>query len=190
MELLLTISQKVYTSMYKAIVICTTPNTEKWLNNLMSTLHGYSNYPIVVLSDFTYELGKINFIHKHTDITEFFLLQDSIEIKDPSIFDKGFNFSGSVAWDAGLKSYLGKYRRIILDQCHIPLPKTKMDTVVFEETFNMEYLSKEKNGWTLHEDFCHSDKFEEKFGRLNMILEDQYLKKYKGCWSRDMVPQE
>lgn len=171
----------------KAIVVCTTPKTTNWLNNLLTSFRGYDKFPIVILSDFTYELGKINFIHKMTCITEFFLLQDSLEIKDPSIFEKGFTYAGSVAWDAGLKSYLGKYRREILDKCHIPLPKTKMDSVVFEESFNYEYLAKEPKKWVLHDDFCHSTVFEEKLGRTNMVLEDEYLKKYKHIWNRDMV---
>jgi hypothetical protein len=173
--------------MPKAIVICTTPSTNDWLNNLLNSIDGYDKFPIIILSDYGYELGKINFIHKMTCITDFFLIQDSIEIKDPSIFEKGFNYTGSVAWDSGLKSYLGKYRREILDKCHIPLPKTKMDSVVFEETFNLEYLSNEPKKWILHDNFSRADKFETKFGRTNMVLEDEYLKKYKGTWCRAMV---
>lgn len=173
--------------MSKAIVICTTPKSTHWLHNLLDSFQGYDKFPIIILSDYGYELGKINFIHKHTDITEFFFLQDTIEIKNPSIFDKGFTFAGSVSWDSGFKSYLGKYRREILDKCTIPLPKSKMDSVVFEETFNWEYISKEPKGWTLHDDFSKRDVFEDKFGRKNMIIEDEYLKKYKGTWSRDMI---
>lgn len=176
--------------MNKAIVICTTPKSTHWLNNLIASFNGYDKYQILILSDFTYELGKINFIYNHTDITEFFFLQDTIEIKDPSIFEKGFNYGGSLAWDSGLKSYLGKYRREILAQCHIPLPKSKMDSVIFEETFNWEYISKEPKGWNLHEDFSRRDVFEEKFGRRNMVIEDEYLKKYKHIWNRDMVTEE
>lgn len=171
----------------KAIVICTTPKNTQWLHNLLNSFQGYDKFPIVILSDYGYELGKINWIHKTTCITEFFLLQDTTEIKDPSIFEKGFTYAGSVSWDSGLKSYLGKYRRLILDQCHIPLPKTKMDSVVFEESFNYEYLAKEPKKWILNENFSSSEKFEEKFGRVNMVLEDQYLKKFKHIWNRDMV---
>jgi hypothetical protein len=182
--------KKAYTFMSKAIVICTTPKTTDWLNNLLTSFKGYDKFPIVILSDYSYELGKINYIHKTTCITDFFLLQDSIEIKDPSIFEKGFAYSGSIAWDSSFKSYLGKYRREILDKCNIPTPKTKMDSVVFEETFNWEYISKEPKGWFLHDDFSKRDVFEDKFGRTNMVIEDEYLKKYKHIWNRDMVPQE
>lgn len=175
--------------MKQAIVIATTPSTYNWLNNLLSTLEGYHEYPIIVLSDYKYELGKINWVMEHTDYDEFFLLQDTCEVVDHSIFDMAFNqFKGrSVAVDPTFKSYIGKYRREVLSKMVVPIATSKAEAVTYEEDFNFAYLAKDPTTVHLTNDFCHSDTYLEKFDRLNMVIECPWLRKYKHIWNRDMI---
>ena len=75
--------------MKQAIVICTHENRKQWLHNLMDTLYGV-NYPIAIHENTRKRDGFEIAAIKHAideEIDEFVLLQDSIEIKDKSLFD-------------------------------------------------------------------------------------------------------
>ena len=54
------------------IVIATTPGREQWLQQCLASI----KHPVLVLSDFTFELGKINWIFNNTKIERFMFLQD------------------------------------------------------------------------------------------------------------------
>ena len=178
--------------MKQAIVIASTPQTSEALTNLIDSLKGYNKYPIIVLIDNTFELGKINYIYHSTDIDEFLLLHDSCEIKDLSLFDIVFeeHRGESVALSdcpCIFGCYLGKYRREVLAKMFIPLPKNKSEAVQYEVEFNKMYIDNEPNFTLLFNDLRDRQVFEEKFGRLNMKLENKYLIKYKGTWSPAMI---
>lgn len=171
--------------MKQAIVIATTPSPSDFLPNLLRSMEGYDKYPILVVSDYGYELGKIKFIYEHTDIEEFFLLQESCEIKDTKLFDMVFEkYKGkSVSVSPHLQSYLVKYRRAILDKMEIPVVKSKIESIEQEYEFNKQYKEKDSSLNILFPDLGDKDVFEEKFGRTNMVIENKYIKKYKGTWT-------
>ena len=83
--------------------------------------------------------------------------------------------------------FLGKYRREILNQMSIPLTKTKMEAVLQECAFNEAYSRLEPKMATIFNPLVNTTIFEEKFGRNNMILENDYIKKYKATWALNMV---
>jgi hypothetical protein len=177
--------------MNQAIVIATTPSSV-WLNLIRDSLKSYSKYPLIILSDYTYELGKIKYIYDHTDIDEFVFLHDTCVIKDLSLFDLCFEtYQGiSVAFSmcpVKFGMYLGKYRRDTLKRVEIPTPYSKIDSVKYEVSFNNAYCQAEPETVLLFNDFHDVPRFEEKNGRNNMVLENQYLKKYKGTWSMEMT---
>lgn len=172
--------------MRQAITICTTPTSYEKLNNLLITINGYDKYPIIILSDYSFEIGKIKQM-LNTDYDEFFLLQDTIEVKDPEIFEIVFSKQGkTVTLDPTMRSYLVKYQKTFLSTLDIPDAKTKLDSINIEDWLYHQHLA-DTTVHCLTDNFNKSDVFEEKFGRLNMVLENKWLKKYKSIWSRSQL---
>jgi len=176
--------------MKQVIVIGSTTRTKDWLQNCLNSFGNYNKYPIIVVVNDDFELGKLKWVYENTDIDEFFLLHDTVEIKDTSLFDLAFNYEGSFALSkqpVQMGMFLGKYRREILNKMIIPTTKTKMEAVMQECAFNQEYSILEAKMATIFKPLVNTDVFEEKFGRNNMVLENDYIKKYKGTWSLEMV---
>ena len=173
----------------QAIVIATTPTPSKWLPNLLKSLSGYDKYQIIIISNYGYEVGKLRWVVENTTLSEFVLLQDSCEIKDTRIFDLCFDKVGyTVTFDPKFRSYMGKWRREILERIGIPTAKTKMDAVRYEEDWaHIRYLSAERKKMHLFDGFSRSEIYEKKYGRTNMILENDYIKKYKAVWCRQQL---
>ena len=175
----------------QVIVIATTPSTSEPLSNLLNSMRGYDKYPIVILSDYSFEVGKINFVKENMpNIDEFVLLHDTCEVKNTKLFDLAFCNPLSVSFSASPQpfgAYLGKYQKKVLDLISIPSAKTKLDSVNFEETFNTEYIIKAKQIDTISNPLINRDVFVQKFGKRCMKLENEYLIKYKSYWSRSQV---
>lgn len=174
----------------QAIVICTTPTPSPWLPNLLNSLDGYDKYPVIIVSNYGYEVGKIRWVVENTTIDEFVLLHDSCEIKDTRLFDLCFKEVGyTVMFDPKFRSYMGKWRREVLERIGIPRTDTKEGSVSYEESWaNKIYLGNERKKKVLFkEGFSRSSIFEEKFGRNNMVLSNKYIKKWKGTWQRQQL---
>jgi hypothetical protein len=177
----------------EAIIICTTINRTDWLKNCLDSFKGYNKYPIITLminegkgrfADFIREIQKLPY-------DEFVLLQDSMEIKNPEVFDICFAEDKSVSLASTPEkfgNFHGKFIMSIFRECHIPEITSKEDDVVFEINFSKDYLSKCGKYVELC-DLAHTNNFEEKFGRLNMVTENDYIKKYKGSWTLEMARQ-
>lgn len=178
----------------QAIIICATTNRLDWLNNCLASFKDYNKYPIISLMvnngkgyipDFLREILKMN-------IEEFVLLQDSMEIKDASIFDICFelNKGKSVSLSntpVAFGSTHGKFLSSVLSKCSIPQLNNKYDDALYEVSFGLEYLKQCEGNAVALADLKHSDKFEYKFGRNNMVVENEWIKKYKGTWTIDMA---
>jgi hypothetical protein len=54
-------------------VVCTTPQREMWLKDCLESI---GDRPIMVLSDYSYEVCKLDFLVKHTKLERLLLLQD------------------------------------------------------------------------------------------------------------------
>lgn len=188
------------------VLAIVTHGNSKWLPNLLK----YNNFPIDVLIVWSgdkpkcnydmledkyngFEIGALKALMS-TPYNQFFLLQDSVEIKDHTFLNKAFGMKESYAlsdYPAPFGMYMGKYTREGLTRSgiqHIPTPKNKHQAVDLEVVFNNHYAT--RNPWILCEEPLRDNKngvFEEKFGRNNMILENKYIKKYKGSWSRSMI---
>lgn len=170
--------------MKQAIIIGSTTSSP-WLENCLKSFQGYDKYPIIVVINNDFEVGKILDVLKYTDLDEFFLFHDTVEIKDPSFITTAFNIEGGVSLcdhPTTFGMFIGKYRREILETMDIVPTLTKKDAVIAEMKFNQDYCSREPKLYTLFPDFQNTNIFEEKFGRKNMVLENEYLKKYKGTW--------
>lgn len=170
------------------IVVATTPGRENWLAQCLASI----KQPVLVLSDFTFELGKINWMFNNTKIQRFMFLQDSVVIKNQSLFDLLFKDKGSISLTndpAMYGMYLGVYERHILEKIEIPLPKTKAESIAYELSWTDNYCKAAKNVRLAFTDFSdsRSKRKEVLFGRENLVLENDFLIKYKGNWGQQVV---
>ena len=82
--------------------------------------------------------------------------------------------------------FLGKYRREVLNQVPLWIPTSKMQAVEAEMMWPALYAEVEFPAFIPHP--LHDGRnFVTKNGRLNMKLENDWLIKYKGTWSRAML---
>ena len=167
------------------VVVATTPGREQWLNQCLKSLGDRS---VLVLSDFTFELGKIRWMFSNTCVDRFMLLQDSVIVKDPKFFDMAFDYPRSVAVSqcpTVFGMYLGIYHRDTLAAAGMPQPKTKKEAIYYEMHWSNRYCSYEHVPVMFPEFNDHNAKGKtiELFGRNNLVLENDYLIKYKGTWS-------
>lgn len=170
------------------IVIATTPSRQDWLKQCLNSI----SKPVLVLSDFTFELGKINWIFNNTKIDRFMFLQDSIIIKDEKIFELLYEDKGSIALTNDpcmYGMYMGIYERHVLEKIHIPIPKSKAESIQYELTWTEAYCKAARNVRLAFTDLTDSraKRKEVIFGRENLVLENDFLIKYKGNWGQLVV---
>lgn len=170
------------------IVIATTPGRQDWLKQCLNSI----SKPVLVLSDFTFELGKINWIFNNTKIDRFMFLQDSIIIKDEKIFELLYEDKGSIALTNDpcmYGMYMGIYERHVLEKVDIPIPKSKAESIQYELTWTDAYCKAARNVRLAFTDLTDSraKRKEVIFGRENLVLENDFLIKYKGNWGQLVV---
>jgi hypothetical protein len=138
----------------------------------------------------TYELGALKWALDHTEFTDFMLLHSSTEVKDLGFLISLFG-EKSVCITERLGSYMGIYKREILEQMQIPNTPTKSSSVTEEGSFTAQYIIKAPHMVIDAPEILpmRSEKYVEKFGRNNMVIENNYLIKYKGCWAPDMIKE-
>ena len=170
------------------IVVATTPGRQDWLKQCLNSI----SKPVLVLSDFTFELGKINWIFNNTQIDRFMFLQDSIIIKDEKIFELLYEDKGSIALTNDpcmYGMYMGVYERHVLEKIDIPIPKSKAESIQYELTWTDAYCKAARNVRLAFTDLTDSraKRKEVIFGRENLVLENDFLIKYKGNWGQLVV---
>jgi hypothetical protein len=166
------------------IIIGTTPGRENWLAQCLTSI----NKPVMVLSDFTYELGKIKWIIENTKIEKFMFLQDSVVVKDHKLFEL-LEEDGSIALSSDpvpYGMYLGVYERKVLNKIDIPIPKNKKEAIDYEISWTQAYCSAAKRVRIAFDNLSDrsATRKEVVFGRENLVLENDYLIKYKGNWGQ------
>lgn len=216
-ELLHSFEPELDREIKQGIVVVTHEGNRKFFNNLMKSLEGVK-YPIYIVvngnkdkpyygkkiqdkyenvfvnEDDNYEIGALEIVLKNTDLDEIFLMQDTCEVLDQSLFStvfetlKGKSVALSVS-PCPFGMYLGKYKRNILRSMTYDIPTNKNEAVEMEMTFNQQYLSLDPKVVILWLDFVDNDNIVEKFGEKRMLIENKFIKKYKGCWSRAMIKE-
>lgn len=168
-------------SVNRAIIVITYDGSP-WIDECMASLEGVK-YPIDKCDGgSTFDpMGFYRAVEKGYD--EFVILHDTCVVKDIKLFDMLFDRPGHVAITMGFLMCLGKY--VTKDLPPLPAqPGSKRQAVEFEG----QYCSA-IHGSVLFPDFIESNTFVDKNGRNNMIIENDYLIKYKGFWSMDMVAE-
>lgn len=199
----------------KGIVVVTHPAGKDWLDNLLQNWQEWG-YPVNVIIneadmgealkywDYTnwnvrflpnpeggYETGALHQAMVYTQYKEIFLIHDTMEIKDPEIFKIAFEDYEGKSYALSnypdlFGMYLGKYRREPLEMAKPKGAKDKMESIEKETSFNQRYC-KHDEVVLCEQPLIDSNKFVKKFGRENMLLENDWVKKYKGTWNRWMV---
>lgn len=177
--------------MKKCIAIPTHKSTKLFFDDLIKSLDG-TKYHILVHENTDennqFEIGALRSAVSQ-GFDEIFLLPDTCLIKDVTIFDTCFdNLEGfSVSYAENFLSFIGKYRKIVIDEIGLPDVTDKWKAVEAESNWNKRYIFEEPFYVTLFPDFKDNDNFVEKHGRKNMILDNRFMTKFKGCWCPSMI---
>lgn len=170
--------------MKRGIVITTHKSTQPFLIDLLISLQD-CKYPIVIVyntdEDNQYEKRGLETGRDLFD--EFIYLHDTVIIKDQSIFDKLFVINGMISIAPNFLMYLGKYDSQKLREVSIPQVWDKHGAIAME--FWLRQVFPVPCFDPTFVDGNHT--FEDKHGRKNMKLENDFLIKYKSCWDISMV---
>jgi len=209
--------------MKRAILIVTWSGTTHYCLNLLRTLEDYKEYPLIVaindvenckdekflaylnthdievlpIEGNRWEMGALTAITALTSYDEFILIQDTLEVRNPSIFKTMFDFEDrSVSFGPGWLCYLGKYRRQVLNQVMIPICLTKVDAFYQEVRFGALYdivanVVEGQSPVILFPEWGNDNPLnwtDDMFGRRNLVLDNPYLIKRKGIEWYGMGP--
>ena len=165
------------------IVIGSSPDRQNWLSECSASI----NREHIAVVNTGFELGKIDWVIKNTKAKRFLFLQDSWVIKDDSFWELLENEEGSVCLTADpyyYGCYAGIYERRVIEQIGIPVIESKLDAIENEIAWHKDYVRIAGEPKVLFPDLTdkNATKTVEKNGRTNLVLENDYLVKYKGTW--------
>ena len=127
-------------------------------------------------------------VFNETDYEEICILNETTICKDNSIWDIIFKThkGQSVMLGENYLMFFGKYLRKHI----LPFPKvtTKQEDVLLgEDVWSKGYGRLPIEHIPIQPLYDNYSVYEEKNGRLNMVLENDYFKKYKGSWNLEMI---
>lgn len=144
----------------------------------------------VVRTPECWEVNALRAAVEQTDLDEMFFLQDTFELVNPqALADVAFvQYKGyACPVNNHFQCYAGKYRRSGLTRVNWPEVKTKADAVRNESDFNRHYLDREPAPrQNLFPEFRDSRHIVQKHGRANTVIENAYLRKWKGTWQANL----
>lgn len=172
------------------VVVSSAPGRGAWLSDCLSSI-GRGDITVCV-SRTGGELGAIRMIYEGTHWSRWLLLQDSCEVLDGGLFDLVDATPGSALLGPRPAMYMAVYEREILDRIGFPDVPAGVDRslAIQHETAWMdryEVAHRELRGASvpvLFPTFRDADAPRQvwRHGRLNLVLECPYLRKYKGTW--------
>jgi hypothetical protein len=171
------------------VVVATAPGREHWLNDCLKSM---PNIDVMVLSDFTFELGKIKWLRDNTTIDRFLLVQDSIIFKKESLIADLFATEGSVCLincPRRYGCYFGIYEMDVIRMMDVPTVSTKAESIRYEYEWNESYATNAGRVTIAFDDLLDSmaKGVVEHHGRPNLLIENDYVIKYKGDWGQRIV---
>jgi len=179
-----------------AIIVSTAPGMESWLDQCLKSLRPVRGIPVIIYRNTlgTCEGESLRQAALYTQYDEVIFLHDTMELLDPSLIDycfaenagKSIGFMGGI--DFGMNS--GKFKPAVLRQMRetvLRVPKDKQESADMELEFGAEYQRYEPEAFVMPDPLLDRPVFERRFGRVNMVLENRYLRKWKACWNRQLV---
>lgn len=163
------------------IVIGATPDGSGWLDGLLATVE--TDYPVRVCETWDFELSAIAAGARWA--TEFVLLPYSSEVKDNALWDIVFKQLEGVSVSLSqtpmaFGMYLGKYRADQVERVGCPKVTDKVQAVVQEGLWTVRYAA--AGPYRALGDLADTERFVEREGRTNMVVENQWLRRFKSCW--------
>jgi hypothetical protein len=165
------------------VVIGSSLGRESWLADCSASI----NRNHIAVISFGFELAKIGWVMDNTNADRFLFLQDSWVVKDESFWDLLDDTSGSVALTADpyfFGCYAGIYERSVIEQIGVPQIKTKREAIDSEIAWHKSYVEVAGEPVVLFPDLtdAKATRQVERHGRINLLLENDYIAKYKGTW--------
>lgn len=160
-----------------------------WLERCLNSIP--SNLPLYVVRDGHYECAALRSIMEKTKLDRWLFLQDSCMVKDPSWIYEHWNEDTSIGLiqePSLYGSYLGWWRRSILEQCHIPNTHDKLSAVLAEMELPKEYSSRDPSAYTLWPELNIQNANQElmfvgtEHARWTRRYENNFLVKNKSSW--------
>jgi len=185
--------------MKQIIYVASTPGRIDFLTNFLQSVKNYDGkYPIFIES--CYHYGWFDFATDH-EYDEILFLHDSVEIKDYSLFDLVFDTYRGLSVSFTDKPYfimgLGKFLRKPYLESSFYTNNAYEDYGPHEFSFGPDYVKHDggRIPVVLFPDFLEEEqmqhgkrpRYERKFNRLNLVMENKYIKKYKGHWTANMI---
>ena len=164
-------------------VIGSSPDRQAWLADCSASL-GREHIAVV---SYGYELAKIAWVMENTSVDRFFFLQDSWQVKTPAFWDLLDQFEGSVALTRDpyfFGCYAGVYERSVVDRIGTPVVKDKQDSILLEIDWHRRYVEASVEPTVLFPELTDKNAagVVVKHGRENLVLENEFVRKFKGTW--------
>lgn len=167
------------------VFVGTSSGRDEWLRQFQRSMY---QRPFTVVGDeASWELGKIKWIYENTQCERFLFLHDSIEVKDHQFFQLIDRSVGSVAICSDpvpFGMFLGVYERSVLARVRLWQPHSQYESVKAELLWTSLYTHTAEKVSVLFPEFAdrNATRIVHKFGRNNLLLENKYLRKFKGTW--------
>jgi hypothetical protein len=160
----------------------------KWLIPLLQSIN--TEYPVVITNHTGSEwcMGAIQQTCQRLDYDEIVFLNESMVIKDNAVWDILFkDYAGqSVMLGERFLMFFGKFRRQQVDKLTFPTVRNKIDDVLLGEgQWCRQYM--ELGEYVELQPLADGNRFTEKHGRTNMVLENDYFIKWKGSWDMETL---
>jgi hypothetical protein len=165
------------------VVVGSSPDREHWLADCSGSIK--REHIAVVNTGF--ELGKISWVINNTNAERFLFLQDSWLIKDEGFWNLLDEHSGSVAINSDpyyFGCYTGVYERWVIDEIGVPFMRDKREAIKNEIDWHKSYVEVAGEPPVLFPDLTdkNSTGIVDRHSRMNLVLENDYIAKYKGTW--------
>jgi hypothetical protein len=165
------------------VVIGSSPDRQKWLADCSGSI----KRDHIAVVNTGYELGKIRWVMENTTADRFLFLQDSWLIKDEGFWDLLEAHSGSVAINSDpyyFGCYAGVYERSVIEQIGVPVMADKREAILNEIDWHKAYVEIAGEPTVLFPDLTDNNATGtvERHGRINLVLDNDYIAKYKGTW--------
>ena len=165
------------------VVIGSSPDRQNWLYDCSSSIKREH----VAVVNFGFELAKIKWVIQNTKEDRFLFLQDSWLVKDERFWQLLEAKEGSVCLTADPYYYgcfAGVYERWVIEQIGIPVTETKLEAIQNEIAWHKEYVRVAGEPTVLFPELTdkNATRTIEKNGRMNLVLENEFIVKFKGTW--------
>lgn len=179
------------------IVIGRTPDETgaEWTKELLASLED-CQYPIQIHETWDFELATIAWAAER--FPEFVFLPASTIVKNLSVFMLCFEVYKHKSVSLGqqgvprFRMYLGKYLASSVKAMAPPPVTTKLEAIHQEDRWCEQYAINEDAHdrlVILGGPMNHTETFVDKHGRQNMVVENEFLRRFKGTWRLDMIQE-